>query len=57
MKLSSINRQMRDLLINHVYGNTELIHDRKLAQQRLGQLFQFSGKATRIVFHPAIGRR
>jgi dGTPase len=37
----AINRQMRQLLINNVYGNNDLIQDRKLAQQRLGQLFEF----------------
>jgi dGTPase len=42
----AINSQMRNLLISHVYGNSELIHDRKLAQQRLGQLFEF------LVDHP-----
>jgi dGTPase len=37
----AINRQMRKLLIGNVYGNAQLIHDRKLAQHRLGQLFEF----------------
>jgi dGTPase len=37
----AINRQMRTLLISHVYGNTQLILDRKLAQERMGTLFQF----------------
>jgi len=36
-----INRQMRTLLINHVYANVELIADRKLAQRRLGLLFEY----------------
>ena len=36
-----INRQLRSLLINNVYANSELIQDRKLAQERLGGLFQF----------------
>jgi len=35
-----INRQMRSLLINHVYANADLISDRKLAQKRLGRLFE-----------------
>jgi len=37
---SVINRQMRSLLINHVYANQDLISDRKLAQKRLGRLFE-----------------
>jgi dGTPase len=37
----AINRQMRTLLISHVYANSELIQDRKVAQERLGCLFQF----------------
>jgi dGTPase len=41
-----INRQMRTLLINNVYANVELIQDRKLAQHRLGQLFEY------LVQHP-----
>lgn len=36
-----INRQMRTLLIRNVYGNPELIDDRKLAQHRLGLLFEY----------------
>jgi dGTPase len=42
----TINRQMRTLLIHHVYANAELISDRKLAQKRLGRLFQY------LVEHP-----
>ena len=34
-----VNKQMRSLLINYVYADAKLIQDRKLAQQRLGQLF------------------
>jgi dGTPase len=41
-----INRQMRTLLIDRVYSNTELIQDRKVAQQRLGQLFEY------LIQHP-----
>jgi dGTPase len=37
---------MRTLLITHVYANAQLIQDRKLAQKRLGQLFEF------LVQHP-----
>lgn len=37
----AVNRQMRTLLINNVYANTDLIQDRKLAQERMGRLFQF----------------
>jgi dGTPase len=37
---SVINQQMRSLLINHVYANVDLISDRKLAQKRLGRLFE-----------------
>ncbi len=42
----AINRQMRSLLINRVYANEGLIGDRKLAQQRLGQLFLY------LIEHP-----
>jgi len=42
-----INRQMRTLLIDRVYANMELIQDRKMAQQRLGQLFEY------LIQHPA----
>jgi dGTPase len=38
---AEINKQMRSLLIKFVYGNEGLIRDRKLAQLRLGQLFEF----------------
>jgi dGTPase len=38
---SEINKQMRYLLINFVYANEGLINERKVAQQRLGQLFEF----------------
>jgi dGTPase len=41
-----INRQMRSLLISHVYANAQLISDRKLAQKRLGRLFEY------LVQHP-----
>ena len=41
-----INRQMRTLLIDHVYADAQLISDRKLAQQRLGRLFEY------LVQHP-----
>jgi dGTPase len=37
----AINRQMRTLLINNVYANNGLIQDRKLAQERMGRLFQY----------------
>jgi dGTPase len=42
----AINRQMRGLLISHVYADAQLIHDRKVAQKRLGRLFEF------LVQHP-----
>lgn len=42
----AVNRQIRALLIAKVYGNGDLIHDRKLAQERLGSLFRY------LVKHP-----
>jgi dGTPase len=37
----TINRQLRQLLIDRVYANPDLIQERKLAQERLGRLFEF----------------
>jgi dGTPase len=43
---AEINRQVRKVLVNHVYGWSELVEERRTAAAKLGELFVF------LVEHP-----